>query len=128
MCCKPALGDNVAGGGLGDCSGQVLGHAWFTLGMKSAWSVIPAAAVSVPLGMKSAWSVIPAAAVSMPLCPPPPLLSSAFLLVQHGWHISDGYIVFAHPDAANNAAGKDEPAMKLINNALVYAKELERIV
>lgn len=100
---------------------------WATTSQGAVWELVQDRCWFT-LAMKNAWSVIPAAAVSVPLCPPPPLLSSALALVQHGWHISDGYIVFAHPDAANNAAGKDEPAMKLINNALVYAKELERIV
>lgn len=44
---------------------------------------------------------------------------------QHGWQIQDGRIMFQARDAGD---GKEIPAMGLINNALVYAKELERIV
>ncbi len=47
--------------------------------------------------------------------------------LQHGWFVADGYITFVHPDASKDTS-KDEPSLKLISNALVYAKELERIV
>ena len=45
---------------------------------------------------------------------------------QHAWIIQDQYIMF---QKSLLAAGKEVPAsLTLINNALVYAKELERIV
>lgn len=47
---------------------------------------------------------------------------------EHGWHIADGCILFTHPDAVSTVPGKEDPSIKLINNTLVYAKELERIV
>lgn len=40
----------------------------------------------------------------------------------------DGYIVFKSGSADGTAASKAIPSLELINNALVYAKELERIV
>ena len=48
--------------------------------------------------------------------------------LQHGWPIKDGYVLFGQPDAAATAAAKDAPSLGLISNALLYAKELERIV
>jgi 26S proteasome regulatory subunit N12 len=48
--------------------------------------------------------------------------------VQHKWSLVDGYIVFKGADAAAVAADKAVPSLELINNALLYAKELERIV
>jgi hypothetical protein len=50
------------------------------------------------------------------------------MLAQHGWLVKDGYIMFVHPTSKANASGTDESSGKLISNALVYAKELERIV
>lgn len=44
--------------------------------------------------------------------------------MQHGWQIQDGYILFK----AQADPNKEVPSLTLINNALVYAKELERIV
>ncbi|MEW5300209.1 MAG: hypothetical protein WDW38_003048 [Sanguina aurantia] len=43
---------------------------------------------------------------------------------EHGWQIQDGYILFK----AQADPNKEVPSLTLINNALVYAKELERIV
>lgn len=46
---------------------------------------------------------------------------------QHGWQVKDRSILFQTEDQA--AAGKEgPPPLKLVNNALMYAKELERIV
>lgn len=48
---------------------------------------------------------------------------------QHGWTITDGVIVFPNNAVANGAGARGPlPSLELINNALVYAKELERIV
>ncbi len=49
------------------------------------------------------------------------------LHTQHKWLIEGQYIVF---QKSSMAAGKEvkEASLTLINNALVYAKELERIV
>ncbi|KXZ48941.1 hypothetical protein GPECTOR_24g231 [Gonium pectorale] len=54
---------------------------------------------------------------------------------EHGWAVtSDGYILFRDGAAAADGAdgpavsGRAPPSLELINNALVYAKELERIV
>ncbi|EFJ43044.1 26S proteasome regulatory complex [Volvox carteri f. nagariensis] len=48
---------------------------------------------------------------------------------EHGWTITpDDYIVFRAAAAEGTAASKAIPSLELINNALVYAKELERIV
>lgn len=43
---------------------------------------------------------------------------------QRGWTVQGGYIVFQ----AQEAAAKEVPSLKIINNTFVYAKELERIV
>lgn len=66
------------------------------------------------------------------------------LHLQHGWQVQGQHIVFGDNnknadtsamavDGAERAAtglanGKGIPPMTLINNTLVYAKELERIV
>lgn len=44
---------------------------------------------------------------------------------QRGWFVEGGYIIFQKPDLS---AMKEVPSLKIINNTLVYAKELERIV
>lgn len=49
-------------------------------------------------------------------------------VAEHGWYMDGSYIRFVHPDSTTSAASKEEPSQKLISNALVYAKELERIV
>lgn len=53
-------------------------------------------------------------------------LSLAFAL-QHGWQVQDRNIIFQAEGQAG-AAKEGPPPLKLINNALLYAKELERIV
>ncbi|GIL61105.1 hypothetical protein Vafri_15489 [Volvox africanus] len=48
---------------------------------------------------------------------------------EHGWTITmDDYIIFQSAATDGTAASKAIPSLELINNALVYAKELERIV
>ncbi|GLC35908.1 hypothetical protein PLESTB_000518300 [Pleodorina starrii] len=48
---------------------------------------------------------------------------------EHGWTVTvDDYIVFRSAATEGTAAAKAIPSLELINNALVYAKELERIV
>ncbi|KAG2491322.1 hypothetical protein HYH03_010328 [Edaphochlamys debaryana] len=53
---------------------------------------------------------------------------------EHGWSVSaDGYLCFKQAAAEGGAAAPTTasraiPSLELINNALVYAKELERIV
>mmetsp|Transcript_12269 Transcript_12269/g.26462 ORF Transcript_12269/g.26462 Transcript_12269/m.26462 type:complete len:264 (+) Transcript_12269:65-856(+) len=44
---------------------------------------------------------------------------------KHEWHVQDQYIVFQQQDAP---AAQAIPSLTVINNALMYAKELERIV
>jgi hypothetical protein len=66
------------------------------------------------------------------------LASSAVLLtyvvpagdcLQHGWRVEGGAILFGQGAGAGaGGRAKDVPPMELINNTLVYAKELERIV
>jgi 26S proteasome regulatory subunit N12 len=46
--------------------------------------------------------------------------------LQHGWTVQGSNIMF-QPQAEAGAT-KELPSIELINNALVYAKELERIV
>ncbi len=50
--------------------------------------------------------------------------------LQHGWKVENNVILFQHGGAAAGKAGgnKELPPMQVIQNALVYAKELERIV
>jgi hypothetical protein len=48
------------------------------------------------------------------------------LLLQRGWAVEKGIIHFHKAAAAGDGAA--EQHMALINHALVYAKELERIV
>jgi hypothetical protein len=45
---------------------------------------------------------------------------------QHGWTVEGQRIVFRPQE--EGAAAKELPSLQLINHALVYAKELERIV
>lgn len=45
---------------------------------------------------------------------------------QRGWDVRDGVIVFQQETSA--ADKRNAPSLELINHALVYAKELERIV
>mmetsp|Transcript_7691 Transcript_7691/g.13288 ORF Transcript_7691/g.13288 Transcript_7691/m.13288 type:complete len:269 (-) Transcript_7691:709-1515(-) len=49
---------------------------------------------------------------------------------EHAWHVTDDVISFSseHQLGAEGAKPKGIPPMDLIQNALVYAKELERIV
>lgn len=47
---------------------------------------------------------------------------------QHGWTVKGGYIEFTAAGGDTGAKVGPAPAMGLITNALVYAKELERIV
>ena len=73
---------------------------------------------------------LPQAALLPRLTPPstlPHVPRLARPSLQHGWHIDGAFIVFQHAAAAT-AAAKAIPSMELINNALVYAKELDRIV
>lgn len=46
--------------------------------------------------------------------------------MQHGWTVDKGVVHFNKANTAGDAAA--EQHMSLINHALVYAKELERIV
>ena len=49
--------------------------------------------------------------------------------MQRGWQVQGLYVVF-QPDGQQPGVSGQEgpPPLKLINNALMYAKELERIV
>ncbi|PNW70163.1 hypothetical protein CHLRE_17g708300v5 [Chlamydomonas reinhardtii] len=47
---------------------------------------------------------------------------------EHNWAVVDGYVVFKTEATEGTTASKAIPSLELINNALVYAKELERIV
>ncbi|GAX78818.1 hypothetical protein CEUSTIGMA_g6255.t1 [Chlamydomonas eustigma] len=46
--------------------------------------------------------------------------------IEHAWTIQEEYIMFSHEESASLA--KEASSLSLINNTLVYAKELERIV
>jgi 26S proteasome regulatory subunit N12 len=47
--------------------------------------------------------------------------------LQHGWQVAGGVITFKG-GAEGGKGPKELPPMTIINNALIYAKELERIV
>ena len=47
--------------------------------------------------------------------------------IQRGWAVRDGAVHFSAKNAAEEEAAAI-PALGLINNALTYARELERIV
>ncbi len=64
-------------------------------------------------------TTMPCAAMAVPLLP--------CCTPQRGWRVEGGRILFSH-SGENGKAEKEVPPMILIQNALVYAKELERIV
>ena len=47
-------------------------------------------------------------------------------VAQRGWEVKGGRVVFNGMEASGSAA--EVPAVDLINHALTYARELERIV
>lgn len=65
------------------------------------------------------------------LCPRARLIAvraraSVMLAAQRGWEVRGGRVVFNGMEASASAA--EVPAVDLINHALTYARELERIV
>lgn len=49
-------------------------------------------------------------------------------LPQHNWTVQNKCIIFQEAEKAGGPGKEGPPPLKLINNALMYAKELERIV
>lgn len=77
----------------------------------------------------------PAPAAKIPLTPlfsrsysHAPVVAPVPGALQHNWAVVDGYVVFKTEATEGTTASKAIPSLELINNALVYAKELERIV